>query len=48
MHETKEVNPVIVVSLENNCIFLHIFVASLLSGIIQCFGPALYEKDAEC
>ena len=48
MHETKEVNPVIVVSLENNCNLLHIFVATLLSGVIQCFVPALYEKDAEC
>ena len=47
MHGTKEVKPVIVLRLVNNCNLLHIFVASLLSGITQCFVPALYKKDAE-
>ena len=42
----KEVKPVMVVSPVNN--LLPIFVASLLSGIIQCFVPALYKKDEEC
>ena len=48
MHETKEVKPEVVdISLVNNSNTLHIFVASLLSGVIQCFVPALYKKDAE-
>ena len=47
MHGTKEVKPVIVLSLVNNCNFWHIFVASLSSGVISIFVSALYEKDAE-
>ena len=43
----KEVKPVIVLSLVNNCNFWHIFVASLSSGVISMFVSALHKKDAE-
>ena len=44
MHENKEVKPVIVdISLVNNSNLLHIFVASLLSGVINVLYQ-LYTK----
>ena len=45
---TKGVKPVIMLSLVSNCNLLQIFVASLLSGVIQCYVPALFAKDVEC
>ena len=48
MHRTKEVKPVIVLSLVSNCNLLQIFVASLLSVVIQCYVPALLAKDVKC
>ena len=48
MHGTKEVKPVIVLSLVSNRNLLQIFVASLLSVVIQCYVPALLAKDVEC
>ena len=48
MHGTKEVKPVIVLSLVSNCNLLQIFVASFLSVVIQCYVPALLAKDVEC